>query len=257
MPIVTVASGKGGAAKTTTALALAGALVAMQGRHGRPVLLDFDPGSDATRGVGLQPEGQRVAQLFAGESLESQLIAVDEGFAIVPGSAQTAVFETASSSSSSASSKTSSTVDLRSRLADLGKTHLIIVDTSPGISSPLTRAAIAAADVLIVPIVLEPFACDRALHVVDVAHALNAKPAIIFIAAIVDARRSLTASVLEDLESQGVSIATSIPRVVAVAEAPWRGLSIVGSTPRSAAAAAYRHLAELVLSALNSKRRKG
>jgi len=57
--IVTVSSGKGGVGKTTTVLALAAVLGADQHRHGLgiPVVLDLDPRSDATRGVGIQPGG--------------------------------------------------------------------------------------------------------------------------------------------------------------------------------------------------------
>jgi len=64
--IVTVSSGKGGVGKTTTVLALAAVLGADQHRHGLgvPVVLDLDPRLDATRGVGIQPGGNRYEALF-------------------------------------------------------------------------------------------------------------------------------------------------------------------------------------------------
>jgi len=66
--IVTVSSGKGGVGKTTTVLALAAVLGADQHRHGLgvPLVLDLDPRSDATRGVGIQPGGNRYEALFGG-----------------------------------------------------------------------------------------------------------------------------------------------------------------------------------------------
>lgn len=100
--IVTVSSGKGGVGKTTTALALAAILGADQQRHGlgTPVLLDLDPRSDATRGVGIQPGGNRYETLFAGtlngsaaSGLRGAEVQTEEGFAIVPGSPETAFLE--------------------------------------------------------------------------------------------------------------------------------------------------------------------
>jgi cellulose biosynthesis protein BcsQ len=158
-----------------------------------------------------------------------------EAFEIVPGSAHTAVFKATAGAP---------IADLRARLVALAAGRLVIVDTAPGFASALTRAAIGAADVLIVPLVLEPFAADRALQAVDVARAQGSTPAILFVAAMVDTRRSLTQSVQDDLAEQGVEIAASVPRVVAVAESPWRGSSIVKSAPNSPAAAAYCALAQ-------------
>jgi cellulose biosynthesis protein BcsQ len=93
---------KGGVGKTTTVLALAAVLSADQHRHGLgiPVVLDLDPRSDATRGVGIQPGGNRYEALFGGglngvatDGLSQAEVRTDEGFAIVPGSPETAFLE--------------------------------------------------------------------------------------------------------------------------------------------------------------------
>ncbi len=67
---------------------------------GTPVVLDLDPRSDATRGVGIQPGGNRYERLFAGalngiatESLAQMEVHTEEGFAIIPGSPETAFLE--------------------------------------------------------------------------------------------------------------------------------------------------------------------
>jgi hypothetical protein len=65
----------------------------------------------------------------------------------------------------------------------------LIVDTSPSLSSALTRGAIAGPDLLIVPIVPEPLAARRAQQVLDVLEALDVQPRpLILIVATIPAR---------------------------------------------------------------------
>ncbi len=161
--IVTVSSGKGGVGKTTTALALAAILGAERHRHGlgTPVVLDLDPRSDATRGVGIQPGGNRYEKLLAtgpegvdGDTLLTMAVPTEEGFVIIPGSPETAFLEARQFAVAGGDDAA------RRRLQDLCAQRLAIIDTAPGFDRALTRGAIGAADVLIIPFIPEPFAAD-------------------------------------------------------------------------------------------------
>ncbi len=225
--IVTVSSGKGGVGKTTTALALAAILGADQQRHGlgMPVVLDLDPRSDATRGMGIKPGGNRYETLFAGApssvaegSLLRAEVNTDESFAIVPGSPETAFLESRQFSVAGADDVA------RRRLRDLCAGRLVIIDTAPVFDRALTRGAIGAADVLVIPFIPEPFAADGALDVLDVVRTFpDADPTVMTLATMVEARRTLTGTVLEDIAKRGYPVDATVPNAVAAAEAPWQG----------------------------------
>ncbi len=258
--IVTVSSGKGGVGKTTTALALAAVLGSDQQRHGlgTPVVLDLDPRSDATRGVGIQPGGNRYETLFAaghnGAAINSLLeaeVATDEGFAIVPGSPETAFLEARQFSVAGADDAA------RRRLRDLCAHRLVVIDTAPGFDRALTRAAIGAADVLIIPFIPEPFAADGALDVLDVARTFpESDPTVMTIATMVEARRTLTGTVLEDIAKRGYPVDATVPNAVAAAEAPWQGKSVVAYAPKSPVTREYEKAAEHIIAIAKLAKKK-
>lgn len=258
--IVTVSSGKGGVGKTTTALALAAILGGDQQRHGlgTPVLLDLDPRSDATRGVGIQPGGNRYETLFAGalngsaaSSLRRAEVQTEEGFAIVPGSPETAFLEARQFAIAGADDIA------RRRLQDICAQRLAIIDTAPGFDRALTRGAIGAADVLIIPFIPEPFAADGALDVLDVVRTFpDADPTVMTLATMVEPRRTLTGTVLEDIARRGYPVDATVPNAVAAAEAPWQGKTVVSYAPKSPVTREYEKAAEHIIAIAKLAKKK-
>lgn len=144
---------------------------------------------------------------------------------------------------------------LAKRLREIGKgkDHIFVIDTPPGFSPVATRAAIAAADVVLVPFVPEPSAERRAHHVADVAAALHVEPTILGIAVMVDARRSLTAAVLEQARIGGLPAIAEVPRAVVVPESANVAKSILEYASTPPASEAYRAAADVIRKALGIK----
>lgn len=235
MFVLAVVSGKGGSGKTTTALALAAASAV---RGLRTVLVDADPVGGATYGAGIDPD-----QLPDGRSLHAVLtgaIAPDaaqidagEGFSVLAGTPDLVGHEPHAVRRFSA---------LRRSAADV-----MIIDTPPGFG-PLVQAAVALADRVLVTIVAEPLAVRTLQHVLGLVDGLDAGGKIAgVVPTLHDGRRILSADQLRELGESGIPIFEPIPRVVAVAEAALSGKSVLGATPRSPAADAYRRLALHVL----------
>lgn len=255
--IVTVSSGKGGVGKTTTVLALAAVLGADQHRHGLgvPVVLDLDPRLDATRGVGIQPGGNRYEALFGGglngvatddlgpgrsshrrRICDRSWIARDR----VPRGAAVGADDVA-----------------RRRLRDLCAGRLAIIDTAPGFDRALARGATGAADVLIIPFIPEPFTADGALDVLDVVRTFpDADPTVMTVATMVEARRTLTGTVLEDIAKRGYPVDATVPNAVAAAEAPWQGKSVVAYAPKSPVTREYEKAAEHIIAIAKLAKKK-
>ncbi len=241
MPIVVIAAGKGGVGKTTSCLAI-GAGLRELGLS--PTLLDLDAGGDLTWNAGLEPGGTRAVDLLAGRrSLTDAAVATNEGLALVPAAPDLAQLELGDPR------------PVTDRLRTLGATALLVIDTPPGFASALSRAAIAAADVLAVPIELEPTAARRAVHALDVAAGLGVSPRPVVFGTKVDGRRALTAETQAELEANGTTLVALVPRLVAAAEAPKTGRSVIAYEPRSEISTAYRHVARTIADELDAPRR--
>jgi cellulose biosynthesis protein BcsQ len=236
--LVTFASGKGGVGKTTSAIAFAAALA-----ERAPVLLDLDSGFDATWSLGYEAGDGAIDVL---ESLQDALLTSDEGIAIVCASPALVRLESRS-------------VDvLAARLREISRDRLVLADTAPGFAPIVTRAAIAAADVVVVPFVPEPTSERRARHVLEVIDALAVKPRVFMLATSVDARkvdspkgparylRLLTGAIIKQAQESGVPLLGEIPRAVAVPESSNVGKSALAFAPMSPASKAYRAAAKVL-----------
>jgi ATP-binding protein involved in chromosome partitioning len=231
--LVTFASGKGGVGKTTSAIAFAAALVARS-----PVLLDLDSGADATWSLGYDFGDGAVDVLEGRLSLQDALLPTDEGFAIVSASPILVRLESRS------------VEVLAARLREISRGRLVLADTAPGFAPIVTRAAIAAADVVVVPFVPEPTSERRARHVLEVVDALGVKPRVFMLATSVDTRgparylRLLTGAIIKQAQASGVPLLGEIPRAVAVPESSNVGKSVLAFAPTSPASKAYQAAAK-------------
>ena len=140
---------------------------------------------------------------------------------------------------------------LAARLREISRDRLVLADTAPGFAPVATRAAIAAAGVVIVPFVPEPTSERRARHVLEVIDALGVKPRVFMLATCVDTRqgptrylRLLTGAIIKQAQESGVPLLGEIPRAVAVPESSNVGKSVLAFAPKSPASKAYRDAAK-------------
>jgi chromosome partitioning protein len=229
--IIAVMSGKGGAGKSTTALALA-AIAARYGR--RVVLVDLDPIGGATFGAGLDPATLRgTAEVFAGVPAREVLVTVADGFAVL--------------GATPALDDESKADRLPRLLAQLVDFELVIIDTPPGFGA-FVKAAAAAATEILVPIVAEPMATRTAQYVLGMLDGLGVdrKRVVGFLPTQHEARRVLSRDQLDELAELDVPVLAPIPNGVAAAEAPLAGEAVTSYAPRSSVAVAYDALARLI-----------
>lgn len=248
---VTVASRKGGSAKTTTAANLAAALV----ERGRSVLLvDADSSGQAADLLGVEWMAGRpvFASFLAGLPLPECVIipASDRpGLLLLPGDDQTLAAER---------SITSSTIPigvraLRSAAAALGVDY-VIIDAPP--RGAAQDYAIACADLVVVPVVPAAMAVSKAIETVDLVQAIGdryplpGRPAghvarVLALPVVVDSRTRDGRSWISTINSafSGMLAPCSVPARVAVVMAATIGRPLVWSDPESDPAVAYLTLA--------------
>ncbi len=238
MGLFVVASGKGGVGKTTTTLALAAALKEL---NVESVMLDADVGASLTGSMGFEADGTQAYDLLTSErDLSEFTLTSPEGLTFVPGTAKVGTIDRSAVDS------------IAKRLKILSKNTHIIVDTAQSLILSVTRAAIKAADTLIVPIILEPKSVERsALDVVALIKAYNIDPELFFIATMAQSNLKLTQQQLNRVANLGISLSAIVPRAVAASEADLFHQSVVTYAPKNAASEAYRQLARTIVGHLN------
>ena len=248
--VLAVANSKGGVAKTTTAAALA---VAFHQRGRRVLLVDLDSQACLTFALGADPgeRGPTTADVLtgglAGVTVREAVVATQEGVDLVPAGIELAGAETA-------------LVDvadrehvLRRALAAVADDYDdVVVDCSPSLGL-LTVNALVAADEVLVPLAAEMLghrAVGQLLDTVaDVRRQLNPSLVVVgLLPTMVDLRGSHARAVIDDLGPRyDLPVLGPVPRSVRVAEAPARGLSVLGAAGRTPAARAYRDVADILL----------
>lgn len=248
--IIAIANQKGGVGKTTTSTNLAACLA----ERGKSVLLiDSDPQGNATSGAGTDRSEveNTIYDLYLGESPASECItgSAAENLKVIPSEPNLAGAE----------------IDLigvedrefilRNALRDLRDDYdFMIIDCPPSLNI-LTVNALTAADSVIVPIQCEYYALEglsQLIYTIDlIKQRLNSGleiEGVVF--TMYDSRTNLSLEVVENVKeniNQKV-YKTIIPRNVRLAEAPSYGLPINLYDGKSTGAAAYRQLAEEVIS---------
>jgi chromosome partitioning protein len=246
--IACIANQKGGVGKTTTAVNLAAGLVL----RGRSVLVvDIDPQSNATTGLGLDPRAVRAStyELLTGEAGLSDVVQRTKlsGLDCAPSSPDLAGAEVELVAAARRERQ------LVAALAGVENAYdLVLLDCPPSLGL-LTVNALVAARTLIVPVQCEYYALEGLGQLLGTAErvcgALNPRLRITgFLLTMYDARTKLSEQVAAEVRSHFGELVygTVIPRSVRLSEAPSYGEPVVTMDPGARGSIAYSLLAREV-----------
>lgn len=242
--IISIVNQKGGVGKTTTSINLGAYL----SHFGKSVLLvDLDPQSNATSGLGVSRElGRGVYEVLTGPHSFKDVLAKTshENYFLAP-----------STSSLAGANVEFVSLDRREfRLYDnllevKNDFDYIIIDCPPSLGL-LTLNGLTAADQILIPVQAEYFALEGLGQLVETIGLIkeNLKPELDILGVVLtmyDSRFKLANDVLRELYSYFPSkiFRSVIPRSVRLSEAPSYGQSILQYNPKSKGAKAYERLA--------------
>jgi len=252
--VLSIANQKGGVGKTTSAANLASCR-ALAG--GRCLLIDMDPQSNATSGLGLDPRlgaGKVHPLLRAPRSgkVGRDRPGIDGWVAPCRGTGLDVM--AATPGLQEVERQIAALPDGHERMTRLldevrGEYDEIILDCPPSLGL-LTVNALYASDGVIVPIQCEYFAMEGLSRILDlIARVGRGRGREVSLAGVIltmfDAAQDLCREVAGEVRRyfERTVFRTVVPRDVALAEAPSHGLSIVEYAPRSRGAHAYVELA--------------
>lgn len=245
--VIAIANMKGGVGKTTVTTNL-GAALAERGQ--RLLLLDMDPQSNLSLGLGLDVVGLTHSMydvlIDPALPLESVLHCC-EGLMVAPAHLNMVAVEV------ELAARIGKEKVLRKKLAPLREQFdFVLIDCPPSLGA-LTINALAAADVVLVPIQGQYYALygvTQLMRTVDlVREELNEDLRLLGVVVTLLARTKLAREVVGEVERyfRDQVFATVVHQSAKLAESPTRGQSILAYEPHGRSAAEYRQLAEEVM----------
>jgi chromosome partitioning protein len=247
--IVALANQKGGVGKTTSAVSLS-AQLAMLGF--RVLLLDFDPQSSATSGIGIEkhPEGADLYDVFFGRLRLSEVMVPSsiDNLKVVPGSPDLVSLELELGKTPGRE------LILRSLVTEVEHDFDVIMIDCPPSSGLLTLNALGAARWVLVPLQAEYYSLEGLSGLLNtisfVQQTFNPGLEILGVfLTMFDARTNLSVQVYHEAERHFADrlFKTRIPRNIKLSECPSHGLPICLYDSQSAGARSYLSLtAELM-----------
>jgi chromosome partitioning protein len=244
MRVIAIANEKGGVGKTTTALSLGAALAEMDERV---LLIDLDSQANLTLGLGLRPgttDGS-VADVLLGDARLDDLSRPSgfPGISIVPASDDLLQAERF------LPVRQDYELALRDALVGTAAGTTVILDCPPALG-PITRSALGAADLLVIPTQCEFFSAFALRQVVHLVRSVRerANPGLRYrlLLTMVDLRNALHRSLAEEIRlAFGPAVFRSAIEVDArLRESPAFGQPITRYAPASRGAHQYRELAQ-------------
>jgi chromosome partitioning protein len=245
--VMAVLNQKGGVGKTTTAINV-GAYLAKAGK--KVLLVDFDPQGNATSGLGLAKETAETTSydiLFRPAEIASAILESNvPGLNVIAANAGLAAAEVEMVDTSSR--------ELKLKEAIKGLDYdFILIDCPPALGL-LTVNALAAADLLLIPVQAEYYALEGLSQLLSVMQRVRQglNPDLELFGVVVtmyDGRTSLSSQVYDELKKHfGDKVfKTIIPRNVRLAEAPSHGRPIADHDKWSKGARSYKQLTKEVL----------
>ncbi len=247
--VYAIANQKGGVGKTTTAVNLA-ACVAEAGYEA--LLVDLDPQSNATIGLGVGKDGPRTVYdvLLGGSAITDVVVASGiEHLWIAPAGPDLA------GATVELPRVPGSETRLRDALGGVRERYAFTLLDCPPSLGPLTVNALVAADRVIVPVQAEYFALEGLAGLLDtlslVQRDLNPRLTVAgMLLTMHDGRTRLAQDVEREIRQHFPELVfdTVIPRNVRIGEAPSFGKPVIHHDPHCAGADAYFELAKEVAS---------
>jgi len=246
---VAISNQKGGVAKTTTCLSLGACLAELQKSV---LLIDLDPQANLTLSVGLKPKELRrtVGDVILGNAT---LVSVSResataGMDIAPANQGLTVLDKV------LYGRPGFQFRLRDELATLaqGLYDYVLIDCPPSLGT-LTLNALAAADLLIIPIQCEYYAARALRHYIELIQQIREKtnPNLRYqvLVTMYDRRNKISRVILEQVQKNlsDVLFSTIIEVDTKLRESPVFGQAVTQYAPKTRASEQYRALARELL----------